>query len=78
MGEGEAKARGNAASKPQDYLVWLEDLVVVWSCKTVVLIQDNGPNVGLSAVRRKCLVERDGEVVEGCDSGVRKTQRWLC
>ena len=50
---------------------------MVWRCKTVILIQDNGPDVDLSAIRSKCLVERDGEVVERCDSGVRKAQGWL-
>ena len=58
----------------QEYLVLWVDLVMVWRCKTVVFVQDDGPDVDLPATPGKRRVERTGELIEGGDSRMRKAQ----
>jgi hypothetical protein len=53
------------------------DLAMVWNGKTIIFVQNYGFDVRLPVVPSKCFVERDGQVIEGCDSCVGKTERWL-
>lgn len=46
-------------------LVWRVDLIRVRYGETVVLVEDNGPDVGGAALGFKGAVQGDGEVIEG-------------
>jgi hypothetical protein len=49
------------------------DLAMVWDGKAIILVQDYGLDVRLPVVPNKCFVERDGQVIKGCDGCVRET-----
>jgi hypothetical protein len=64
---------GDMARK-QDYLVRLINLVVVWDCKAVILVQDHSSDVDLPAIPSKGLVKGDRQIIEGGDRRVGETQ----
>lgn len=54
------------------YLVRIVDLAVFWVSEAVIFVQDHNPDVDNFVLPRKSLVEWYGQVIEGCDSCVRK------
>jgi hypothetical protein len=66
-GEVKAGKRGK-----WQYLVWRVNLACVRHGETVVLVEHDGPDVGLAALAFKGAVQGYGEVIEGRDCVVGK------